>query len=1075
MTSGVVQFALQQRFVTLLFGLALIGCGLWAFEQLKIEAYPDISDTQVVVISLFPGHAAEEVEQQVTVPIERALNSVPNVIARRSRTIFGLSVVELTFDYGTNDYFARQVTLEKLRDATLPDGVTPSLGPLSTPIGELYRYTVVGKGYDSMQLRELEDWVIEPRLLQVAGVADVTPFGGLIKQYQIEVNPLALAKYNLSINQIADAVNANNLNAGGAQLDNQQQALVIRGVGQIQSMADLENIVVMASGGVPIFVRDVGRVRVGAALQTGVFGLNDISGGVEGIVLMRRGENPTEVLAGIKDAVNELNATRLPKGVRIVPIYDRTDLVNNTLHTVTHTLLEGLVVVVAVLFLFLGSVRAALLTAVTIPLSLLFAFLCMYFSGIPANLLSLGALDFGIIVDGTLVMVERIVHVLAHHHHRAGDEGIVATVRHAALEVQRPIVFSLLIIISAYLPLFTLERVERRLFTPMAFTVCYALLGSLLLTLTLIPVLATKVFRYGTQGWENPVLTRLAHLYRRVLRLAVQRSGLTVAVAGSVVVAACMLAGALGSEFLPRLDEGVIWVRANLPPGISLTKSAEVASTIRALLAQSPEVQLVSSQTGRNDSGTDPYGPNRNEMFVALRPYDTWQSGKTKADLVEEFSKRLHAAIPGAFFSFTQPIIDNVTEAVTGSPADLAVILNGPDLGKLRKLADQTLQVLRTIPGAADYAIEQEADQAQLRIQINRQEVARYGINVRDVQDVIELALGGRVVSTLFEGERRFDITVRYAPEARADVSAIGDILIPTHDGGRAPLSQLADIRIVNGATIIARRDNQRQVSVRTNIRGRDQGSFVKEAQAKFAAAISLPAGYQVSWGGQFANLERARKRLTIILPITIAVIFALLFFMFNSPRDAGVVLMNVPFSLVGGIVALYWRGINLSVSAAVGFISLFGVAVMSGVLVIAEINRRRVEEPMTALSEVVIQAALAQMRPVLMMVVVALLGMTPAALATGIGSDVQRPLATVLVGGLLSTLLLTLLALPSLYVVTAGRRKHSSLVRSEEEESETNGQWPKAFVTREFQDKSSDCIAKTTAVEGRKSDSQEV
>lgn len=1026
MIAKLLRFALRQRFLSVLTGLALVGLGLWAFNQLKIEAYPDISDTQVVVISLFPGHASEEVEQQVTVPIERALNSTPNVIARRSRTIFGLSVVELTFAYGTNDYFARQVVLEKLRDAALPEGVTPTLGPLSTPIGELYRYTLQSDSFDVMKLREIEDWVVEPRFLQVSGVADVTPFGGLIKQYQIEIDPLALDKYGLSISQIAQAVNSNNQNAGGALLDNRQQAVVIRGVGLLETAPDIENIVVSESKGVPVFVRDVGRVKIGAGPPTGIFGVNNQSDAVEGIVLMRRGENPSEVLKGIKGAVDELNETRLPKGVRIVPIYDRADLVENTLHTVVHTLLEGLVIVVTILFLFLGSVRAALLTAVTIPLSLLFAFVCMHLSGVPANLLSLGALDFGIIVDGTLVMVEHIVHTLSQHRREHPEESVLSAIRDAALEVERPIFFSLLIIISAYIPLFTLERVERRLFTPMAFTVCYALLGSMLLALTLIPVLATYLFRRETKSWENPVLAWLYRKYDELLRATLRRSGVVIMVAAGIVGTSFLLGRFLGSEFLPQLDEGVIWIRANLPAGISLSKSAEIASRIRAILMQSSEVKLVSSQTGRNDSGTDPYGPNRNEIFVPLNSYDTWKHGKIKSDLVEEFSHKLREEIPGAAFSFTQPIIDNVTEAVTGSPADLAVIIRGPDLTELRRLANQTLGLLGNVRGAADTAIEQEADQAQLRIRIDRQVVARYGINVRDVQDVIELAIGGRAVSTLFEGERRFDITVRFVPEARTDPSAIGSILILTREGGRVPLSQLAEIRFVNGATIIARRENQRQISVRTNIRGRDQGGFVAEAQRKFEAQIKLPSGYQVEWGGQFENLERARKRLTIILPVTIAIIFALLFSAFGTAGDAGLVLMNVPFSLVGGIVALYLRGINLSVSAAVGFISLFGVAVMSGVLVVAEINRRRLESRV-GLHEAVVQGTLAQMRPVLMMVLVALLGMVPAARATGIGSDVQRPLATVVVGGLLSTLFLTLLALPSLYYFVRMPRKKDS------------------------------------------------
>jgi cobalt-zinc-cadmium resistance protein CzcA len=1012
--------ALRQRFITITLTLVLIGLGIDSYRQLKIEAYPDISDTQVVVITLFPGHAAEEVEQQVTVPIERALNSVPNVIARRSRTIFGLSVVELTFTYNTDDYFARQLVLEKLRDTDLPDGATPALGPLSTPIGELFRYTLrAPESFNEIQLRELQDWVIAPRLLQVPGVADVVPFGGQVKQYQIEIDPLKLEKYNLTVARVAQAVGANNRNAGGAMIDNRQQSMVVRGVGLIQSTADIENIVLAAAGGVPVFLRDVGRVHIGAALQTGVFGVDEKTGGVEGIVLMRRGENPSEVLNGVSAAIDDLNATRLPPGVRIVSIYDRRDLVQNTLHTVSRTLLEGLMIVLIVLFFFLGSVRAAILTALTIPLSLLFAFICMRQAGIPANLLSLGALDFGIIVDGTLVMVEHIVRRLD----REGrpEETVQESVQEAALEVERPIFFSLLILISAYLPLFTLERVERRLFTPMAFTVCSALIGSMLLTLTIIPVLATYVFRSGRNGWENPLLRWVFRRYGAVLQRTLPKSGYVVACSFSVVAAAFLLAAFLGTEFLPQLDEGVIWIRANLPPGTSLAKSAEIASDIRNLIRQSPEVKLVSSQTGRNDSGTDPFGPNRNEMLVALKPYEQWR-GKTKAQLVDELSKRLQTHIPGATLNFTQPIIDTVTESVTGSSADLAVIIVGSELPELRRLAAKTLEIVRAVPGAADTAIEQESDQAQLRILIDRQKLARYGINVEDIDNLIELAIGGKRASTMFDGERRFDITVRYMPEARADITDLANILVHTADGARVPLSELAELRVVNGASIIARRENQRQITVRTNIRGRDQGSFVAEARKRFSANIRLPSGYTVEWGGQFENLERARNRLMVILPITIALIFALLFFAFGSTTYAGIVLTNVPFSLVGGVVALWLRAINMSVSAAVGFVSLFGVAVMSGVLVVAAINQER-HVMGRALRDAVAQGAVGQVRPVLMMVLAALLGMVPAATAFGIGSDIQRPLATVVVGGLLSTLLLTLIALPSMYYVIERRQ----------------------------------------------------
>jgi len=1024
MGEWLLRFALEQRLLTLALGAVLVGLGGFSFSQLQIEAYPDISDTQVVVITQLPGRAAEEVEREITIPIERALNRVPNVIARRSRTIFGLSVVELTFDYGTDDWFARQVVLESLRDAELPDAAETALGPLSTPIGELYRYTLKADPPDPIRLREIQDWVIEPRLLQVPGIADVTPFGGLVKQLQLIVDPYKLDELDLSMGDVADAIVRNNRSAGGGLLDLGQQSIAIRSVGTIRSIEDMQSVLVAERKGVPIFVRDIGDVTIGGAPRTGVFGLGDATGGVEGIVLMRRGENPSEVLAGVKAAIDELNATKLPPGVRIVPLYDRADLVSNTLHTVTSTLREGLVIVVGVLLFFLMSVRAALIAAVTIPLSLLFAFVCMHLTGIPANLLSLGALDFGIIVDGSLVMIERIVHTLEAERHGAGGENarapsVVDSIRRAALEVQRPIFFSIAIIVAAYIPLFTLQRVEARLFRPMAFTVSFALLGALLLSLTLVPVLATYGFERGAPARPNRALDRLRDAYARLLAGALARASTVALAAFGVVVLAFAVGTKLGSEFLPQLDEGVVWIRANLPPGTSLDKSAEVAGHIRALVGKWPEVARVSSQSGRNDSGTDPYGPNRNEFFVALHPYDEWASGKTKAELVDEIGQTLRSEIPGASFSFTQPIIDSVTESVTGSAADLAVILRGPDLVRLRALATGLLVLVREVPGSADAAIEQEADQPQVRIDIDRARSARYGVSVSDIQDVVDMALAGHAIGAFFEGERRFDIAARFPAEARGDLSTIGQILIPTPDGGPVPLEELADVQVHDGASIIARRDNQRQITVRTNIRGIDQGSFVEEAQDRVANSIEIPSGYHIEWGGQFENLDRARHRLALVLPLTIVIIYALLFAMFRSTRWAGLVLMNVPFSLVGGILALWLRGIHLSVSAAVGFISLFGVAVMSGVLVVAEINRRR-REPGVDVETAVREGTLAQMRPVLLMIVVALLGMIPAAHASGVGSDIQRPLATVVVGGLVSTLVLTLFALPCLYQLVA-------------------------------------------------------
>jgi cobalt-zinc-cadmium resistance protein CzcA len=1017
---GLLRFALEQRFFTFVGAILLVGAGIWSFQQLKIEAYPDISDPGVDVITLAPGLAAEEVEQQVTIPIERALNNTPGVLNRRSRTIFGLSLVQLTFEHSMDNYRARQLVLERLREVELPEGLQPVLGPMATPIGEMFRYVIEAPHLDDLQLRELQDWVITPRLLQVAGVADVVPFGGLVKQYQIQVDPLLLEKYRLTLEDIAEAVAASNRNAGGALLDNRQQSLAVRGVGLLRGVEDIENSVVSEARGVPIYVKDLGRVTVGAAPQTGIFGLNERTGGVEGIVLMRRGENPSEVLRLVHEAVDELERTRLPAGVRIRTIYDRTELVDNTLRTVSRTLGEGLIVVTLVLLFFLGSVRAAVLTALTIPLSLLFAFIVMHLSGVPANLLSLGAIDFGIIVDGTLVMVEHLLHRLEER--KAAAQQTFTVIRDAAFEMESPIFFSMLIIISAYLPLFTLERVERRLFTPMAFTVCAALLGALLITMTLTPALATLLFRNGGKSWDNPLIVRLAALYRRTLELFLPRAKLVVAGTALVVGVAVFAATRLGTEFLPVLDEGTVWVRLNLPPGTSLEKSASVASLVRAEIGKMPGVRDVASQAGRNDAGTDPFGPNRIEFLVTLKPYDQWPEGRTKAVLVEELARLMEEQVPGSTYNITQPIIDTVTEAVTGSSADLAILFTGPDLDTLRRLAAQTLAIVRQVPGAADSSIEQESRQPQLTLRVNRPEMARYGVRVRDLQELIELAIGGRTVSTLYDGDRRFDITVRYLPEARADAGAIASILVPTRSGARVPLGQLADVRITDGESIIARSENRRMVSVRTNIRGRDQGGFAAELRRRVEREVPLPEGYRVEWGGQFENMTRAKARLSIALPVTVFLIFVLLFFAFRSTRDSLVVMLTVPFSFVGGIGLLWLRGINLSVSAAVGFVSLFGVAVMSGVLILSEVNRRR-RQPGVDLLATLIDGCVAQMRPVLMMVVVAMLGMIPAARATGIGSDVQRPLATVVVGGLASTLVLTFVGLPALYYVVARRR----------------------------------------------------
>jgi len=1016
MIDQIVKLAWERPLAVVMIWLGIAVAGIWSLNQLQVEAYPDISDPFAVVITTYPGYATEEVELQVTIPVETALNGVPNVVDRRSRTIGGLSIVELTFDDRTNDDLNRQRVLEALQLVELPEGASaPELGPPSTGISEFYRYVLHSDLYDDRQLREIQDWIVAPRLMQVPGVAEAVTFGGLLKEYEIEINPTALESYGISVDDIADAVEDNNFNAGGGLLDNRQQSMAIRSMGQIRSIDDIEAIVIDSRDGVPILLEDVATVRVGNAPQTGIFGLNETTGGVQGIVLMRRDENPSEVLGNIRDAIDEIREVHLPEGVELVTIHDRSDLVDATLRTVSLTLLEGLTVVFLVLFFFLFSARAALLTAIVMPMSLLFAFFCMHMFGVSASLLSLGALDFGIIVDGTVVLVDRILQRLSLLGPGRSESDAREAIKEALLRVARPVFFSMLIIITAFLPLLTLQQVEARLFTPMALIVCFALLGALLMTLTLIPVLARFLFKDGIKLKPQPVLTWLQPRYESLVRWTLKNVRKTVAAAVLIVAGGFSLSALLGVEFLPELDEGVIWIRSNLPPGTSLETSAEVAADVRNLIMQSDEVLLVASQTGRNEDGTDPFGPNRNEFLVELHPYNTWPRGKTRDDLVAEIGERLRAAVPGATFNFTQPIIDTSTEIATGTSADLAISISGPDLAQLRHYAEQALTMVDTIAGAVDASIEEEEDQAQVQITLDRRAIARYGINIADVQNIIDLTLAGRPITEMYENERRFDIVLRLPEPSRHDIEALGDILITSNEGARVPLAMLADIRIADGASMISRAENQRQISVRTNIRGRDEGGFVAEAQRRFAEEIDLSFGYQVSWGGKFENLERARAHMTVLIPLTLGVIFALLFITFGSARYAALVLSSVTFAAVGGIVALLLRGMHLNVSAGVGFISLFGVTVMASVILVSEIRRRRMEEHL-ALDDAIVQGTLSRMRAIILMMLVAALGIMPAALASGIGSDIQRPLATVLMGGLATAMVLILVAMPAMY-----------------------------------------------------------
>ena len=1043
--------ALNQRLATLSLVLAVIVIGAWSWETLKKEAYPDIGDTQVTVITLFPGRAAEEVEQQVTLPIERALNAVPNVISRRSKTIFGLSVIQLTFEDGTDDYFARQRVLEKLNDAVLPDGVSPSLGPLTGPVGEIFRYVIEADGsHTPMDLRTLQDWVVTPRLLQVPGVADVVNFGGLVKQYHVITSPDRLQRYNLSVQNVIDAITANNLNTGGNIIQRGGQGFVVRGIGAIHTIDDIKNIVVTSINGVPVFIHDLASVEEFPLPPAGILGYTlqpndstriDVNSSIQGLIAMRRGENPSDVVEALKERVNEINESNLPEGVQLRVTYDRSELVNYTIDTVSRTLFEGFSIVIIVLIFFIGSVRAALVVATTIPISMLFAFSMMRLTGIPANLLSLGAVDFGIIVDGAVVMVENIMRRYRDATPEERKQGIIRFTLSSAQEVGREIFFSITIIILAYLPIFSFQRVEGKLFSPMAYTLAYAITGSMLLALTAIPVLMTMIYRkhFDSENperieWHNPIYEWIERKYEKIINVLTHYS-IATAIVSAVIVLIVIVLGAkkIGTEFLPELDEGSLNIRCFFPVGISLKESEKYCPVIRDVISRHKQVNVVLSQLGRNDDGTDPYGPNRLEIFVGLRDYSTWNKQISKEELLRQIKDELEDAVPGAQFSFSQPILDNVTEAVTGSVADLAILINGEDLKLMRSKADSILAIIKTIPGASECGIEQEGDQAQLTVDIDRTAVARYGINVSDVQKMIEAAIGGKIVGKLYEGEKRFDIVVRYTSEYRASIESVRDMLVPSPSGGRIPISQLATIKLVDGPTIIQREDGLRQISVRTNIRGRDQGSFVAEAQAKVAAAITLPKGYSMSWGGQFENLSRAGKRLAVVIPLTIGIIFLILFTMYRNVWHVGVAMASIPFALIGGIAALLIRGYSFNVSAGVGFISLFGVSIIAGVLFVSRTNRL-MEDLDLNLYEAVKRAAVIQLRPNLMTMLLALLGLIPAARATGIGSDVQRPLATVIVGGLSSALLMTPLVLPSIYLMFVRRRNNKNQPPSTEQ-----------------------------------------
>ncbi len=1017
MIQKVVAFALDQPLFLALMTVLFIGAGVLAFLSLPIEAFPDVSDIQVNVITLYPGRAAEEVEKQVTIPIEISLAGLPHNVRMFSHTQFGLSFLMLTFDDEVNDYFARQQVLERLQTADLPNGVQPQLAPLSTPIGELYRYRLRGDGLTPTELRSIQDWTVARYLKMTPGVADVVSLGGLIKQYEVNPDPARLRYYNLTLLQLFTALGRGNANAGGSYVEQGTQQYLIRGIGLLRSPQDIGNIVVSARGGTPILVKDLGHVTLSAVPRQGVVGQDRDDDVVTGIVLMRKGENPSWVLHGIKDRVAQLNASILPKTVQVIPFYDRTWLIDTTLKTVFKNLLEGAMLVGAVLLLFLGNVRAAAIVAAIIPLSLLATFIGLTLRGIPANLLSLGAMDFGIIVDGAVIVVENVFRRLSGQAIRRDRSSLRDAILEATVAVGRPTFFSMLIVIAANIPIFTLQRQEGRIFAPMAWTVTSALVGSLLLSLTLVPLLCYTLLRAPLPHGENRLVRACQRSYEPLLRWALGAPWRVLGIAVVVLGASLASFPQLGTEFLPELNEGTVWINLNLPPGISVTETMTQVARVRAALARIPEVTTTVSKAGRPEDGTDPKPINMVEIFVGLRPLSEWARGVTKEQVIQEMDHAL-AVIPGIEVSFSQPIRDNVLESISQIDGQVVIKVFGDDPALLRATVQQVLEHVAAVRGVARAFIDRAGEVPQARLEIDQARAARYGLNVADIEDQIEIGLGGKAATELWEGEKHFSVVARLAGADRR-LANIDRILIDTPEGPRIPLSEVADSRLGAGSMNISREAGRRVAAVSVFIRGRDMGSVVRDMQDR-VKRIALPAGYNVTWSGEFENQQRAMKRLLFIVPITVFLIFVLLFDAFKSIKHTLVILLNVPFALIGGIFALLVTGIPLSVSAAIGFIALFGQSVLNGVVMVTVFNQLR--EAGADPAEAVLRGALMRMRTVLMTALLAMLGLLPMALSHGIGSETQKPLAVVIIGGLISATLLVLVVLPTLYLALAQR-----------------------------------------------------
>jgi cobalt-zinc-cadmium resistance protein CzcA len=1041
MIRRVVDFALSNRLLVLGLALLLFAGGIVSFKRLPIEAYPDVADNYVEVITQWPGISAEQMEQQVTIPLEVVMNGIPHVVHLRSFSLFGLSDIKLIFDDESDNDWNRERVLERLSQVTLPPGVTPQMGTDWSPVGQIYFFTLhsTNPAYDAMELKSLEDWVVEKNFKSVPDIVDVSSFGGPTREYQVKLDPNKLIAYGLSLAQIEQQLTNNNTNAGGSFIQEGLQQINVRSVGLVDRSQDIAQTVIVTKNGTPLRVKDIAVVSQGPKIRLGQFAkavhredgkIIDNDDVVSGIVLLRKGAAADSALQGIHKKVEELNDHILPPGVKIVPFIDRSDLVHFTSHTVLHNLTEGMILVSIILFLFLGNVRGALIVAATIPFSLLFASICLDLRHIPANLLSLGALDFGMVVDGAVVMIENIVRHLGHKNGNTKTPN--EKISEASHEVQRPVFYAIGIIITAYLPIFTLQRVEGRLFHPMAWTVAFALLGALLFSIVIAPVLASFAFAKGASEWHNPVMHFLTERYRGAVRWAINRRKLVlgVGVVGFLFTLFLAFSGVIGSEFLPHLDEGALWVRGTLAPSAGPDEGIRVSNQARIILCSFPEVPRCTSQTGRPDDGTDTTSFFNTEYFVDLKPKEEWRPifHENKDELIAAMNREL-SKIPGVVWGFSQPIEDNMEEAVSGVKGELAIKVYGDDLKALEDKSAQIASIMGTVKGVEDLGVFHVLGQPNLNVTVDREAAARYQINVADVQDAVQTAVGGNALTQVLKGEARYDLTLRYLPQFRSTEEAIRSIRLLSPSGERVSLAQLCKITEAEGGSEIYREGNQRYVAIKYSVRGRDLGGAVEEAMKKVNEQVQLPPGYHIDWAGEYESQKRADERLLIVLPITILVIFVILYTMFKSFKWALLILANVAMARFGGLLALLVTGTNFSVSSGVGFLALFGVSVQTGVIMLEYINQLRARR--FTVEDAAVEGAVLRLRPIMMTMLVATLGLLPAALSHAIGSDSQRPFAIVIVGGLIADLVMSIFLLPTLYVWVAGER--DVLPRAEE------------------------------------------